>query len=1056
MLNPLKFLATLATVSLLWSQPVWVSAAEAQPQTESVVVRVGVITYNDYDKTYTESQQHFARIAEQYNSPSKGGTKISFQVAVGAYDDILEWYKSGLVDVAILSPGPVAELLSSIKGENDLKDLYIGTVTLPSLPNNLWAVPERRKPGPHFRYYSMCLVAKDSPITDWKDIENRAREGNIKFMFVHPLSVSGRILPEYVLRYKKGFGTDVLSKNLVEAEWTYDHSATMRALEQPTGDGTHRVAFVWDEAKVDQEKFRKITIPELDELWIPQDVVLISSNFIGRKELMKDVFLKYVDKNKMKPYEPVRDWAKQFKESVVEWLSKLELRPSKMGQQHFTLEQIVGKLRSYENSHPGATRLALVLSGGGAKCAYQLGAIEAIETELNRVEEEEAMALAEEADYDAPAGEGSPGGEDAAAREGAAAGGGGAAAGGGEGQAGEGRRLDIGLVVGTSGGAINALSAALGITRTDSGREELQKTWLSFSQRDFFRPWSPLPFTLGLIAGLFQVLAIILALRIFDNEQINWRKYTRLSVSVLAVAATALLFSRWRFWAMLPLLSMAVIVGAQLFESRASNWRMTTGPALLAVGIAELAVWRFSLTPWEYMHFIIPGAGFLLLAVLAVLVVRLFFDQEMRWIRIAEFVIPIIGVVILVGLLLTWEASAGRMRMIARNHLIHHVWLVLTINLLLSAVCLVVIGLLMLLAELVARSERGQGPRWIVGAVAARRPPAAGEAGPRKSSRGFSAALQDSLADLALADRLFFNSRKLILRTLVVALAALLVFQMAGSLFYNTSLSDSEGMEEAFVRKLPKLLGHHPAVKTTVEPQGADDRARLEDISRRIIGGGLLQRDLVVTSSLLTTGDEPPDTYFYFDHRGPGSDAKLPPDKGVPPDPRFRSFTEAEFTPRLLDVVIGSASIYPVFDPRCLPTSGARCDPNDGSSLQLIDGGFAHNSPIEAAIVWGATHIILIEASPKAKPAQRRNLLDNSLDAFNYLFSQAQLVDTHSRGKVEIFSLRPSPDSPGEDPNLCTFDFVDFLVEGAIGKGITDATDVENPKFLRGRGRPSF
>lgn len=171
---------------------------------------------------------------------------------------------------------------------------------------------------------------------------------------------------------------------------------------------------------------------------------------------------------------------------------------------------------------------------------------------------------------------------------------------------------------------------------------------------------------------------------------------------------------------------------------------------------------------------------------------------------------------------------------------------------------------------------------------------------------------------------------------------------------------------------------------------------------------------------------------------------------------RFKSFEEGEFVSRLLDVVIGSASIYPVFDPRCLPTSGLPCDPNSGNNLQLIDGGFAHNSPIEAAVAWGATHIILIEASPKAKPARRRNLWDNSLDAFNFLFSQAQLVDTHCRGKVELFSLRPSPDNPTEDPNLCTFDFVDFLVEGAIGKGITDATDVENPKFLRGRGQPSF
>jgi hypothetical protein len=237
---------------------------------------------------------------------------------------------------------------------------------------------------------------------------------------------------------------------------------------------------------------------------------------------------------------------------------------------------------------------------------------------------------------------------------------------------------------------------------------------------------------------------------------------------------------------------------------------------------------------------------------------------------------------------------------------------------------------------------------------------------------------------------------------------------------------------------------------------GSNDSQRLKDISRKIVSNGWLKRDLVITSSLLTAGDQQPDLYFYYQHPGGSSSDRLAPDKSFPPDRRFRSFQEPDLTERLMDIVIGSSTIYPVFDPRRLPVSLTPNGGDNGSGLDLIDGGFAHNSPIEAAVAWGATHIILIEASPKAKPSLHRNLLDNSLDAFNYLFNEAQLVDAHSRGKIEIFSIRPDADDSTKDPNLCTFDFDDLLMKGAIDKGETDASDVENPRFLRERGQPIF
>jgi len=55
-----------------------------------------------------------------------------------------------------------------------------------------------------------------------------------------------------------------------------------------------------------------------------------------------------------------------------------------------------------------------------------------------------------------------------------------------------------------------------------------------------------------------------------------------------------------------------------------------------------------------------------------------------------------------------------------------------------------------------------------------------------------------------------------------------------------------------------------------------------------------------------------------------------------------------------------------------------------------------HNSPVEAAALWGATHIILIQASPPER-VEHRNFLENASAAFNHLYDQAQRVDAQSK-----------------------------------------------------------
>lgn len=205
----------------------------------------------------------------------------------------------------------------------------------------------------------------------------------------------------------------------------------------------------------------------------------------------------------------------------------------------------------------------------------------------------------------------------------------------------------------------------------------------------------------------------------------------------------------------------------------------------------------------------------------------------------------------------------------------------------------------------------------------------------------------------------------------------------------------------------------------------------------------------MVTGSCLeqTSADLPSDLYFYAPA---GSGAAGPPDYGE------RGVALADQPDMLLDVVMGSGSVFPVFPPRTLENF-----PRPGERIELIDGGFVHNSPVEAAVRWGATHVVLIEADPHER-AERRNFLQNAAGAFNHLYYQAQQVDARSREReqVVIFSLRPDP------PHICMLDFADNLIDLAIEKGYREARGESSPgagngpvgvrRFRKELGQPMF
>ena len=120
---------------------------------------------------------------------------------------------------------------------------------------------------------------------------------------------------------------------------------------------------------------------------------------------------------------------------------------------------------------------------------------------------------------------------------------------------------------------------------------------------------------------------------------------------------------------------------------------------------------------------------------------------------------------------------------------------------------------------------------------------------------------------------------------------------------------------------------------------------------------------------------------------------------------------------------------------------------------QLQDtGGQTSAGTVEAAVLWGATHVILIDVMASGR-IKRGNFFQNVTSSVRHLHRQAQLLDMRSRGKVTIFTLSPEP------PHICIIDFADNLISASIDRGYRDAridAASATPRFQREFGAPVF
>ncbi len=794
--------------------------------TQPPPVRVGIVAYKDFQEELKQSEKLLSNL-----SRASGGT-LKFQIASGTYGDVVHWMDRGMIDIAVVNAGILAEIWKPENAERGLAGWdYLATQ----------GVDEYNETT--FEYHSTCHVGRNSSIKNVADLKRMNEEGRVEFLFVHPESVSGCIAPLHALR-EVGI---VPARDQIK--YTYSHTRSYWLLREKLAD-RERVAFIWyrpqeiwppNPPRADGFYVggasrllvgSPLSFPELERLSIPQDVVLARPGFEHAAKLGA-LLLAHRNKYGKKCFVHLDDWKARYG-VVQKWIRESETTLGVSDPKEVSLDEIGSMLLNYARSHPTPPRLALALSGGGAKCSYQVGAVSAIEEKLAALRKDNKDA-----------------------------------------------GLDIALVVGTSGGAMNSLPIAMGITKTPEGRADFRGVWTELDQRDMIRPSALVRKNMGLWFAFLGAAAIVWIVRRTTD-------------------------------------------GAALQARRVSTWCFLLGILQIALG------WWFRI-PWDWF---------------------------------------------------------------GMNHALHHAWMWAVFGIRGSGWFLIGFAILLRMADRFLFPEH---------------------APPRVAWRA--------------AQWIF-----------AVGLLGLPFAQLVTILFYETTLSDGTGIEHVLAEKYPRMMNAHlvRAGQTPMTVDALGDTERLRTVSRQIMDRKLLQRDLVLTGSCLSqTGSSLPNDLYFFAN-GPAASKPVFGTRGV---------AMAEHPSLLLDVVMGSGSIYPIFPSRRLPDF-----PAAGASAELVDGGFAHNSPIEAAILWGATHIVLIEASPEER-GHTGNFLENISEAFNHLYSQAQLTDAHSRGRVSIFTLAPSA------PHLCVIDFADNLVAASIEKGYAEAgggTFAQQPHFRKELGEPVF
>jgi ABC-type phosphate/phosphonate transport system substrate-binding protein len=364
-----------------------------------LVIRVGAIYYDDSDAHYETIKAVLSALEKQAQAlPAHFTRPVIFKLAVGTYDEVMNWYESDQIDLAIMNPGPLALLLEKYSHE-ELDNLFVGIQGLIPPGSSFASSDNGPKPEPRSMYNSIMLLNRDAIRKEFPSPNNqpteadlidlvisKARQKKAHFLFVHPLSTSGYIFPRKFLKDSR------VELDSADYDITYSHDVSTKQVSDSGYDSTGRlqVAFVSDETR-DTRNNAKVLPIRAGKLStkIVQDALLLTPDFVQREpnavESVKRLLRSKEGPQAFNLSNPP-EWWKGYEE-VKEWIKELGGDPI-VSSNELTIDQIITRINNYNRHHPTEpARVALVLSGGGAKCAYQLGAVNVIEDKLKAAQE---------------------------------------------------------------------------------------------------------------------------------------------------------------------------------------------------------------------------------------------------------------------------------------------------------------------------------------------------------------------------------------------------------------------------------------------------------------------------------------------------------------------------------------------------------------------------------------------------------------------------------------------------------------------------------------------
>ena len=834
---------------ILWllNGPRAVAADPAGAPVALVTIRVGIQPHTDDGLLKGAERERYRRLCEEIasNARDKYHQPIRLRVAVGSYADVYYWCEHDMIDIAIVTAG-VHSLL-----QEHIKDRWVYLCTM-----------SQRAGRNQFEYGVECFTHAGAAAADIGSLRDAFDRGCLDVYLVDQKSVSGGIFP---MSFLKGQGIPAYDKEALERPegavnhvfYTGSQKECVKALCRAIGDAgvsdanRVRIGFISDsafQAAVDNgQPVQRLKLQGLETICIPGSAVVVRTSFYERHRELLDRLQSHADFERLPHYEEkyarIRSWRDEF------------LPEPPTASERTDWPNFFRQLEAYMQEQKQAPRIALVLAGGGAKCAFQVGVVRAIEKEFRRYRNQDFPKFAS-ANGLPPDGFG------------------------------------IGLVVGTSGGALNALPAALGTYTSDAGMRTLRSVWQSLDARDILQPELAVRISVGVLLFLIQLVAVLvmvrvpwLARRLIARE----RRGRYVAIVFFLLGASQLLWS--------------------------------------------LSAWK---VPWDFLYHIHEG------------------------------------------LFVVWALAASGT---------------------------LVVGVLMLAsAALVGLLDLGLRRR---GSFLAMSPSAAWE----------------TFAWL----------------TLIIVVSSFPIMLHSASF-----LSQAHGLEDRIAQAAEQLVNERLSARGQASVQTRD----LATLGRTILDKGLLERDLIITATILPEGGDTladTDVYFY------ASAAKPDPSvvQHMLEDPRVQYLNEPQRRGLLLHAVMGSGAVFPMF-----PAQTVFDCPSFGRKLQLVDGSFCHHNPIEAAAMWGASHVIVVNPSPaieETSSAHARTLYENSQVALLRLFEQAQNRDLRAEQDLTVFFVNPEADKH----NISLLSFASKPIAEAIDHAQSELGRKQKP-FRRQMSKPLF